>query len=106
MDIELRTIEDCPHGPQARELYRRALELEGLAAESLTVREITTNEQAAELLFHGSPTFSLNGADLLPSDAEPALTCRVYGTPGGLAGLPALSTLREAIREFSDGQSS
>ncbi len=106
MNIELRTISDCPNGSQARELFADALELEGLPAESLTVREITTDEEAKALVFHGSPTFSMQGIDLFPSDAEPAITCRVYPTPTGLSGLPALDALRQAIRNFAHGQPS
>ncbi|HEY8700664.1 MAG TPA: hypothetical protein VIM08_06820 [Arthrobacter sp.] len=97
MDAELLTIPECPHTGAAFRLFRAALDLEGIT-DSLMVREIRTEDEAAALSFHGSPTFSLNGTDLFPSSAEPALACRVYPTPDGLSGQPALETLRAAIR--------
>ncbi|NVM93607.1 hypothetical protein [Arthrobacter wenxiniae] len=98
MTMELRTIPGCPHSASAGELFARALALEGLNAAPLAVREIHSEDDAAELGFHGSPTFTIDGADLFPVDTEPAVTCRVYPTPAGLAGQPDLDTLRGAIR--------
>ncbi|MCY0904579.1 hypothetical protein [Arthrobacter sp. H14-L1] len=100
MSIELRIIAHCPNSAPARELFRRALELEGLDGQSLTVREITTQEEAEELHFHGSPTFSIRGLDLFPSEADPAITCRMYACPSGLSGLPTLAALRQALNEL------
>ncbi|MEV8150814.1 hypothetical protein AB0O52_22035 [Arthrobacter sp. NPDC080073] len=98
MDFELLTIQDCPHSSAARELFARAVELEGKAPALIAAREIMTDEEAAASGFHGSPTFMVNGIDLFPSTAEPAMTCRVYRTAGGLSGLPSLASLREAIQ--------
>lgn len=97
MDLELLTIPGCPHAGSAGELFRTALDLEGIK-DPFTVREISTEDEALALSFHGSPTFSINGTDLFPSNAEPAVTCRVYPTPAGLSGQPALESLRHAIR--------
>ncbi|WP_240630262.1 hypothetical protein [Specibacter cremeus] len=44
------------------------------------------------------PTFTLDGADMFPTDTDPAVTCRVYPTPKGLSGLPSLESLREVVR--------
>lgn len=98
MDIELLTIQDCPHGTAARELFSRALELEGTDPALIAVKEIMTDEEATASCFHGSPTFTVDGIDLFPSTAEPAMTCRVYRTAGGLSGVPSLESLRQAIR--------
>ncbi len=98
MDFELLTIQDCPHGSAARELFSEALELVGTNPALIAVRRIRTDEAATWSRFHGSPTFILDGVDLFPSTAEPALTCRVYRTGGGLSGLPSLEALRRAIQ--------
>jgi hypothetical protein len=98
MDFELLTIHDCPHGTAARELFSRAVELEGKAPALIAAREITSDEEAKASGFHGSPTFTVDGIDLFPSTAEPALTCRVYRTATGLSGLPSLESLQRAIQ--------
>ncbi|WP_125616365.1 hypothetical protein [Specibacter cremeus] len=98
MDIELRTIPGCPHGASAGKLFAQALALEGIDPAAMTIREIATDDEAADLDFHGSPTFTIDGTDLFPADAELAVTCRVYPTPGGLAGLPTLESLSDGLR--------
>lgn len=97
MDLELLTIPGCPHAGPARQLFRAALDLEGIKG-PFAVHEISTEDEAMALSFHGSPTFRIRRRDLFPSHAEPALACRVYVTPEGLSGQPALEALRQAIR--------
>ncbi|MGO4584503.1 hypothetical protein AB4Z38_11525 [Arthrobacter sp. 2RAF6] len=98
MDFELLTIQDCPHSSAARELFSRAAELEGTDPALIAVRQILTDEEVEASGFHGSPTFMVDGIDLFPSTAEPAMTCRVYRTAGSLSGLPSLESLRQAIQ--------
>ncbi|WP_028267204.1 hypothetical protein [Arthrobacter sp. MA-N2] len=98
MDFELLTIQGCPHGSAARELFSQAAELEGTDPAVIAVREITSDEEAAASGFRGSPSFTMDGIDLFESTAAPALTCRVYRTDGALTGLPGLESLRQAIR--------
>ncbi|GAP54828.1 hypothetical protein AHiyo6_13930 [Arthrobacter sp. Hiyo6] len=64
----------------------------------LTVREIATDADAAAASFRGSPSFIIDGTDLFPSNAAPALACRVYADPRGFSGQPDLESLRNAIR--------
>jgi len=97
MDLELLTIPGCPHAAPALALFHAALDLEDVK-DPVTVRELGTAAEAAALSFHGSPTFSIDGADLFPSSAPPAIACRVYPTPTGLSGQPTLHALRQAIR--------
>jgi hypothetical protein len=61
MHVELLTIPGCPHSISARELFARALELEGADPGLLTVREIATDADAAAASFHGSPTPGFHG---------------------------------------------
>lgn len=97
MEPVLLVIPECPNSASAQELFDTALELEGIGAPAI-VREISTEDDAALHNFHGSPSFSVNGHDLFESAAEPAVACRVYRTPDGLAGQPTLEDLRRAIR--------
>ena len=98
MDFELRTIPGCPHTVPGRDLFSQALALEGAGHATVSVKEVSTDDQAEALEFHGSPTFCAGGVDLFASNAAPAVTCRVYPTPAGLAGLPTLDSLRQAVR--------
>ncbi|WP_104086218.1 hypothetical protein [Arthrobacter sp. GMC3] len=98
MDFELRTIAGCPHETSAGELFARAVALETDGQTVPALRQVNSDAEALELGFHGSPTFTANGEDLFPSNTEPAVSCRVYATPDGLAGQPTLETLRAAIQ--------
>lgn len=100
MDFELRTIQGCPNSGPALQLFREVLAAESWGAEPLTVRELTSEHEAEDLRFHGSPSFIANGCDLFPADSAPALSCRLYPTKGGVAGLPSAGSLRTAIRSF------
>lgn len=98
MHIELLTIPGCPHSHSARELFASALEMEGIDPALLTIKEVTTDADAVTAMFHGSPSFTIDGTDLFPSNAAPALTCRVYPSQQGFTGQPDLESLRTAIR--------
>lgn len=93
----MRVIPGCPNSIAALELFRRALSAESKAAE-IRVVELSNEEQAESLNFHGSPSFIAGGRDLFPSAAAPALTCRVYQTEASLAGLPSQEDLQTALR--------
>jgi len=101
VSYELRTIPGCPHSGQALKLFRTALLAEGIDPELATVLELTSEAEAAAVDFHGSPTFTADGQDLFPSAAAAALTCRVYPTDRGLAGLPSIESLRTAVRSHN-----
>ncbi|XAS66963.1 hypothetical protein V3C33_16050 [Micrococcaceae bacterium Sec5.7] len=100
MDFELLTIPGCPNTAAARVVFDRALALEGTGC-TARVQEVTSESEAAELDFHGSPTFRAAGHDLFPSDAAPAVSCRLYPSGGKMSGLPPLDDLRAALRQYS-----
>jgi hypothetical protein len=106
MDFELRVIPCCPNADDAQDLLKEALALEAPGAVSIRLREITTDDQAKALAFHGSPTFAAGGLDLFPTVGEAAISCRVYRSGQKLAGLPAVSELRSAIRAALAGRPS
>ncbi|WP_346924977.1 hypothetical protein [uncultured Arthrobacter sp.] len=97
MSYELRIIPECPNSAPALELFCRALAAEDADGE-LRVVELDSEEQAESLRFHGSPSFIAAGQDLFPSSASPALTCRVYPSEIGFAGMPSQEELQTALR--------
>jgi len=98
MDYELRTIQGCPNSGPALELFRQALAAEGRDTGGVTVLEVTTEDEAEALHFHGSPSFIADGRDLFPAESAPALSCRIYRSADRLAGLPSAELLRAAVR--------
>lgn len=98
MDYELRIIQDCPNSGPALDLFRQALAAEGKDIGRVTVREITSEEEAEGVRFHGSPSFIADGRDLFPVETAPALSCRVYRSEDGMPGLPSAELLRTAVR--------
>lgn len=100
MDVQLLVVEDCTHEGAAAALLRRALDDVGLTVIPFETQVVSDVEQAAALLFVGSPTFLINGLDPFgePGGA-PALACRLYQTGEGLTGLPGLEPLRQALKQ-------
>jgi hypothetical protein len=89
----------CPSHPEARELLGEVLAARGIEAE-VVEREVTTDEEAQELAFPGSPTIRVDGRDVDPdgASARPALTCRIYFLPDGrVSPVPTREQLEEAL---------
>lgn len=98
MDVELLVVPNCPNEARAHDLTRTALADLGVPA-SVTTTVIESEEQAQARGFTGSPTFLVNGTDPFATPgAAVGLACRMYRTPAGLAGVPALDDLRAALR--------
>lgn len=102
MKIEFFFFAGCPsHGPA---LERLNGVLDSLALpRGVVVREVTTEEQARELGFIGSPTIRVDGEDIDPPGLEgepPGLSCRIYRLEDGrISPLPSESMIRRAIME-------
>ncbi|HEY3212173.1 MAG TPA: thioredoxin family protein [Actinomycetota bacterium] len=96
-NVTLRDYEGCPHWQTADDRLREALRAEGMADVEPLLERVETAEEAERLRFIGSPTILVDGRDpLAAAEAAFGLTCRVYQTPGGLAGSPTLDQLRGA----------
>lgn len=100
--IEFFFFAGCPSHERALEMLRAELEALGIE-EELTVVEVTSDDQATELAFPGSPTIRVNGADIQDPGDEPAgLTCRIYRLRDGRASpLPDLEDLRAALQTLA-----
>jgi hypothetical protein len=98
--IELFYWEGCPSYPEALALLREVLDERGLELE-IDLREVTSDEQARELVFPGSPTIRIDGRDVDPrgSGGRPSLSCRIYLLPDGrVSPVPSRAQLEEALR--------
>jgi peroxiredoxin len=98
--VELLWWEGCPSHEQAFELLNSTLAELHRGDVAVVRREVITDEEAARLKFGGSPTFQVGRRDLFPSDAAPALTCRIYRGPDGrISPLPDRAELATRLRQ-------
>jgi hypothetical protein len=100
MRVELLFWAGCPSHPRALADLREAMDALGLDPESVIVREIVTDEQAASDGFVGSPTIRIDGLDVQPLEDEPTgLTCRVYRRRDGrVSPTPDPADTRDALQ--------
>jgi len=99
MRVTVVSIPDCPNREVADARVRRALAVVRLADVELAHRVISTHELAVAERFHGSPTIQFDGVDPFASVGAPiGFACRIYPTYQGLAGVPTVTQLVEAIR--------
>ncbi|WP_417215701.1 thioredoxin family protein [Arthrobacter sp.] len=99
MRIELLCIDGCPNSDETQARIVAALAEAG-APDVEVVRTVVDDAAGAAAAFAGSPTITLDEVDLFPGAAPVSeLSCRVYQTPNGLAGLPTVEQLRDRIRE-------
>lgn len=75
------------------------MEAAGLDPDSLSVREVPTEEAAERDRFVGSPTIRIDGVDIQdPGDEPLGLTCRVYRLRDGrYSPLPDTADIRDAL---------
>ena len=100
MRVELAYFEDCPHW---RDAEAALLSLQAEFGFDLAYRTIDSAEAAAAYGFRGSPSITVDGADLFASPGQPVgFTCRRYETPAGPAGSPTIDQLRRALVAVSE----
>ncbi|WP_241777905.1 hypothetical protein [Streptomyces sp. CT34] len=103
MEIEVLFVPDCPHRQLAEERLRQALDAVGLATTSFTTRVVGDQAEAERSGFTGSPTILIDGCDpFAEPGALPSVACRIYRTSSGLAGVPEVGQLQEALRAAVD----
>ena len=94
MTVNLVYSSDCPNWTVADDRLREALALLGRDDVRVEYQLLTTPEQAEAAGFRGSPTVLVDGRDpFAESDAPPGLSCRVFRTEAGLAGVPTVEQL-------------
>jgi hypothetical protein len=100
MRVELLYWEGCPSHAKALEELKEATADIGFDPARIVVREVTTETQAGEERFVGSPTVRIDGIDVQPPGEQPVgLTCRVYRRRDGrFSPTPDPADLRDALR--------
>lgn len=98
MTAQLLVVTDCPQTAPALALFRSAL---AHADRPTDIAVVVVDDEASARLhrFTGSPSFFLDGVDLLPGEGDPpAVACRMYRDPAGRpTGLPDAGELADAL---------
>jgi len=99
MTVELLFWDGCPSHPKALADLRKAMSDLGLDPETILIREIREEVDAATEGFVGSPTIRIDGRDIAPLEGEPyGLTCRVYHRRDGrISATPDPADVRDAL---------
>ena len=100
MKVDFLYFEDCPSHEQALKRLRKVLEEEAVDAK-IKVTEVTTEEQALDLEFVGSPTIRIQDQDINPPlhQLGYALSCRTYDLEDGrVSPLPSEEMIRRGIK--------
>ncbi len=98
--VEILTFDGCPNRDGAVALVERVSRELGLEP-SLRLVDVPDEEAARRLRFLGSPTIRVGGVDVDPHARERdeyGLSCRVFRTAAGIAGLPDEQWVRDALR--------
>ena len=96
MRVDILHVPGCPNVAMARSRVDEALRAAALEARVEQV-EVTTHDDAQRLGMHGSPTILIDGRDPFPPDEDSSIACRLYRTPSGIEGSPAVDELVEAL---------
>ena len=98
MKLAVLHIDDCPNGQAAGARAEAALLEHGRSDIRVTYLLIDSTHLAAQTAFAGSPTLTLDGADIFPSEGHTSdLACRVYFSPQGMAGVPTQEQISDAL---------
>jgi hypothetical protein len=103
--VELLWWSGCPSWERAVQLVREEMSALGLDPAGLEVREVTSDLEAEQEAFVGSPTIRVDGIDVQPPGSEPAgLTCRIYRLRDGrVSPLPDRADVRGALAAAMEG---
>ncbi|MEU8261722.1 hypothetical protein AB0C02_14020 [Micromonospora sp. NPDC048999] len=100
MKVELLVVEDCPNEGPAAAVVRRALDEIGLSTVQVTIRVVTSQAEAEQIGFLGSPSVLINGQDpFAEPDHSPAMACRLYRDDTTVSGVPPIRRLRQALKQ-------
>jgi hypothetical protein len=99
VQIEFLYWKGCPSYPEAQQLLEQVLAERGIDSR-VELHEVTSQEEAEQLGFPGSPTIRIDGRDVDPagSSARAMLACRIYRLPDGRPSpVPSREQLEAAL---------
>jgi hypothetical protein len=99
MRIELLFWAGCPSNPKALADLRAQMTELGLDPDAVQIREVASEDRAAEEHFVGSPTIRVDGVDVVDPGTQPAaLNCRIYRRRDGrISPTPDPADLHDAL---------
>lgn len=72
----------------------------GLDGSAVPTRVVSSEDEAQEIGFVGSPSIRISGRDLVAEPGQPVgVSCRMYQTRAGLRGVPDVEAVRQALRD-------
>jgi hypothetical protein len=96
----------CPSADAGRELLERAADDAGVVLE-VRQHEVTSDGEAEQLGFAGSPTYLVDGRDPFTPEPDALMrhdACRIYvGADGAARPLPGREELAAALRAAAGG---
>jgi hypothetical protein len=97
--VEFLWWEGCPSADRALEIVRTEMASLHLDPDGVIVREVTSEREAGDEGFVGSPTIRVEGRDVQPDSNLPVgLSCRVYRRRDGRTSpLPDPADVRDAL---------
>lgn len=100
MIIRVLTFEGCPNCDATRALVEETVRELRVQA-GIEVLRVSSEEQARQHGFLGSPSIQIDGIDIEVNrrNDTASFACRIYKTATGLSGVPPKSLLQAAIRE-------
>lgn len=105
MEARVVYFGSCPYWRTAAERLGQALMLIGRDDVRVDLVEAQSEADAATSGFAASPTILIDGDDLFPGRPQPPelaageVSCRLYPTSAGLAGVPQVDDLVSALIE-------
>ena len=103
MDIELLTVQRCPHRAEALARLEAAFARASLTAPVVTEHVIANAADAERTGMRGSPTILIDGRDPFGAEsAEPTMSCRLYATETGIDGAPSVDMLVAALSSHEE----
>lgn len=90
MKVEILYFDGCPHYAQLPAHIRALLASSGIES-TISQRRVSSDQEAQDLRFLGSPTVRLDGSDVEPGAGDRAdfgMKCRLYRTAERVSGRP------------------
>jgi hypothetical protein len=98
--IEFLYFKVCPAHKQALINLKAALRESGMNSDVLMIN-VTTEAQAAQVGFQGSPSIRVNGKDLDGHDSGYAYGCRIYQIDGKITPTPTKDFIERKLKELT-----
>ena len=97
--VEFLYFKSCPGYKQALVNLKRVLR-ESKTNVDLLLTNVTTEAQAAQVGFQGSPSIRVNGKDLDGRNEGHSYSCRIYQINGKITSTPTKEFIQEKMREL------